>query len=149
MRLRNPSPYILSILILLLAPSCARQIKRAKGANNEQVNQLEARLVDIPLVLDAHLDSPDYLESLEESDNVVFSYKTSMPIDSVEVFYKQSMELFGWREIAHITQRKESSNMLAFQKPHRICVVTANTDPHGAAVMIFTGPGKFDDVYSS
>lgn len=111
--LRNNLLYVFFALVLFVG--CQKRQQTIVGNKlRVPLRNYEARLTDVPLVLDAR-------PIKKQITDTVYSYQTQLDAQSLSQFYIREMERFGWRLLA---QNKASEILLVFQKPVKICVIS-------------------------
>ena len=98
-----------------LLPSKTKKIKKLSA--KEQVRQIEARLVDIPIPVSVKPVSV----SLGDRGCKLLSYTSTMSVKEIKRFYIQEMERFGWRQEYYFEGQEL---LLSFKKPDRFCSIS-------------------------
>jgi hypothetical protein len=94
--------------------------------------QQEARLYDIPILIDAQPEEQS-LTSFEDG-SFCFSYISFIKIDDAISFSLQEMERMGWNLI-HSFHCHET--VLCFEKPHKTCLISIRPGKERLKVVIF------------
>ena len=86
----------------------------------------EARLVDVPIPLGAHL-----AQATDDGEGSSFiSYHTSMPLAELERFYLQQMEQMGWQQLINFHGPEQ---LIIFERPDRKSAVSLRPHSDGGA----------------
>lgn len=135
----------LMIMFCLLLSSCTkqssyRQKKCVEPLNNKSqdncldfIIQQEAMLVDIPIPLfDARIipSSSDF----NESDTLMFGYKSPLSRSQVIDFFLNQMERLGWK---HLVLFEGEESLLQFKSPDRYCTVVIKSSALSLSSSLF------------
>jgi hypothetical protein len=101
------------------------------------VAQLEAKLVDIAIPINAVAIEQDIYYSAHETKNITLYYHVDMDGVAWSEFYQKEMERMGWRQLLSCTGREQ---VIVFDRPARICVISIRPEKHGMRLSLFTGP---------
>ena len=122
---------IFTFFVLFFLVGCQKQPKVSVARQQRVVlYEREARLTDVPLVLDAQ-------PIKKKITDTVYSYQTQLDVQSLSQFYIREMERFGWRLLA---QNRASEIVLIFQKPVKICVISLCRSGSRTRVLINSMP---------
>jgi hypothetical protein len=126
------------LCLMLLCASCG---KSDKGATKRwQSKQLEAKLYDIPVLLNAQLvQNINNTACVDESS--IISYEVAVPYESIAVYYQEEMERLGWWQTAAF---KGSETLLNFEKPNKYCSISIRPLKKISRVIIFIGQKNYD-----
>lgn len=91
--------------------------KRKKLSAREQAQQIEARLVDVPIPVAVK----PIAVSFSDRGNKLLSYISTLPAQEIKKFYIQEMERFGWKQEYYF---EGDEMLLSFKKPDRFCSVS-------------------------
>ncbi|MFT6765810.1 MAG: hypothetical protein ACJAZS_000704 [Alteromonas naphthalenivorans] len=102
--------------------SCAfilpAQSKKSKQLSiKEQIQQVEARLVDVPIPVSVRPAAISH----DDRGYKLLSYESSLPSAEIKKFYIQEMERFGWRQEYYFEGQEL---LLSFKKPDRFCSIS-------------------------
>lgn len=127
---------IVLFFLLLFIPSCGLR----NGKNNLKKNNLliekEARLYDIPLMLEATGINFDEKRNQELYKDQTVTYLVSEKcLDDIAAFYCHEMERLGWNFVTKFIGRQEIA--LYFQKPSSISLISVRTIKKSSVVTIF------------
>jgi len=90
---------------------------------SEFVRQKEAKLSDIPVVLNAE-PIKNYFHNIlsGKTNNITLGYRVSAEsgLGVIVTFYRQEMERLGWKQVVFFDSFEK---LLVFQKPSRFCVI--------------------------
>lgn len=96
-------------------PSKAKKHKKLSA--REQAQQIEARLVDVPIPV--AVKPVDV--SFSDRGNKLLSYNSTLSATEIKKFYIQEMERFGWKQEYYF---EGNEILLSFKKPDRFCAVS-------------------------
>jgi hypothetical protein len=96
-------------------PTKLKKIK--KLSLNDQIQQIEARLVDVPIPVSVKPVSI----SLDDRGYKLLSYISILSFPEIKKFYIQEMERFGWRQEYYFEGQEL---LLSFKKPDRFCSIS-------------------------
>jgi len=115
--------------ILLQDFPCNTQIKSGEDSSSPDfsfIREQEARLMDIPLPLDAEPLPVYFLENKDVVSTTSLAYKSMVLREDLLTFYQEEMERCGW-------QKKAESDLLEvflyFEKPERFCSISLRPSP--------------------
>ena len=91
--------------------------KSIKVSSKEQVEQVEARLIDVPIPVFVEPVSVSY----GDRGTKLISYISTLSSKEIKKFYIQEMERFGWRQEYYF---EGEEILLSFKKPDRFCSVS-------------------------
>lgn len=91
--------------------------KRKKLSAKEQAQQIEARLVDVPIPVAVK----PMAVSFSDRGNKLLSYNSALSAKEIKKFYIQEMERFGWKQEYYF---EGDEMLLSFKKPDRFCSVS-------------------------
>lgn len=107
-----------------------KKISRKKkiAAALDYANELQAKLTDVPVPLDAQ-PIIDYFDrdNVNMFRDMVLGYQVSMSLDDIATFYQAEMERNGWKYIIYSSGLER---LLHFIKPNRFCSISIR--PHNA-----------------
>jgi len=113
--------------------------KRRAAVVAQQSKSQEARLVDIPIPLQAKPLEDFFDLKQEASSTVTLGYKTDMSVQDLATFYQREMDRHGWRCLSDLSGKE---TLTSFVKPARVCSISIRprTKQGGSDLVIFTGP---------
>lgn len=136
------------ILLCLFISSCTKQrsdrhknsVERSVDNHDsdylDAVIQQEAMLVDIPIPLfDERIRLLPVFDN--ESDTLIFGYKSPLSISQAIDFFLNQMERYGWR---HLVSFDVQDSLMQFESPDRYCtIVIKNSDSalSGSSIFIY------------
>lgn len=101
---------------------------------------LEARLYDVPVLLNAQLvQNINNTASVDESS--IISYESEVSFDAIALYYQEEMERLGWWQTAAF---KGSEILLNFEKPNKYCSISIRPFKKLSRVIIFIGQKNYD-----
>lgn len=125
--------YVPLCMIILLCTSCKKD--RDFAAKRWQSKHLEAKLYDIPVLLNAQLiQNINNTACVDETS--IISYEAEMPYESIADYYQEEMERLGWWQTAAF---KGSEVLLNFEKPNKYCSISIRPSKKISRVIIFIG----------
>lgn len=110
-------PFLLLLSMSFLA-GCLPKKKQNIEHNHEQWHEQEARLYDIPLLIDAQ---PHQYFDQNNKSTVYITYHSHVNADDAMTFYLQEMECHGWQQLAVFDHQE---NLLIFEKPTKKCAIS-------------------------
>lgn len=122
------------LLALCVLSSCGgpKNYSLARKSHDDWVAQ-EAKLFDVPVLIDAR---PEKLTQLEEAEEVAsVSYTAHISLTEAIDFYEQEMERYGWN-LWHSLISQEA--LLVFEKPSKICTVSLRPYKNQIKVVIYS-----------
>ena len=135
----------LMIMFCLLLSSCtkqssSRQKKGVESLNNRSqdncldiIIQQEAMLVDIPIPLFDTRIIPSF-SHVNESDTLLFGYKSPLSKSQAIDFFLNQMERLGWK---HLVLFESQESLLQFKSPDRYCTVVIKNSAVASYSSIF------------
>lgn len=96
-------------------PHTSKKVKKLSA--KEQIRQLEARLVDVPVPVSV----TPHAVSFGDRGAKLISYTSILPVQDIKKFYIQEMERFGWKQEYYF---EGNELLLSFKKPDRFCSVS-------------------------
>jgi len=130
---------------------CTLRNKQVAGHNKDhsdtagvwrlELEQIEAKLADIPLPLKTLLEPQQVSFSAIDGTAVMRIYQVRLTADEVVLFYQQEMERMGWRQLSFFVGQE---SLLVFERPTRSCVVSIRSGRQSTELMIVTGAKMAD-----
>ena len=96
-----------------------RCINTAESDDEHLIKKLEARLVDIPIPVNARPLEQYFTQT--DSGDVCMAYDSTMQLEDVRAFYQREMERSGWQRVAHL---EGLETVLVYKKPQKISVIS-------------------------
>jgi hypothetical protein len=89
-----------------------------RSASIDFVREREARMADVPFVLDARPVTDHITDS-------VYTYTSTVKIAELVAWYTSEMERVGWQLLAynHENSQKASQILYIFEKPSKLCAL--------------------------
>ncbi len=126
---------LLGIFLLFFSACNKRKVCRENETEVWNSTHLEARLYDVPILIDAK--SMHLLNSAEQGDNIIVAYASTMTMNDVLLFYQEHMERFGWRQI--MCFKSDGEVLFNFEKPQKYCSISLRFSHLGVHIVIFNG----------
>lgn len=127
----------LCVMILILS-SCKKD--KDLVAKRWKSKHLEARLYDVPVLLNAQLvQNINNTACVDESS--IISYEAEVSHESIAIYYQEEMERLGWWQTAAF---KGSETLLNFEKPNKYCSISIRPLKKISRVIIFIGQKNYD-----
>ena len=105
-----------------------------------QSKQLEAKLYDVPVLLNAQLvQNINNTACVDESS--IISYESPVDHEQASVFYQEEMERLGWWQTAAF---KGSESLLNFEKPNKYCSISIRPFKKISRVIMFIGQKNYN-----
>ena len=138
---------VLAVLVGLLGISaCSVQNKKSSNQNRYSkvetsewrlhIEQIEAKLVDIPLPLKTLLEPQKVSFSDRDATAVMLNYHVRLSVDEVSLFYQQEMERAGWQEVMLFAGPE---SLLVFERSARSCIITVRSAKQLTELTIVVG----------
>lgn len=144
---------LVQFVLVLFLSSCVQShrsssyvssvINTVEITNNTVTWLDEAKRADIPFPIPS---VPIPQRNWADGDTVVLGCRTSLSADEVTLFYCREMERLGWLCIKRFSGYEE---LLSFEKPSRICIVSIRSIRDKTDIMVFTGYRECDSVSMS
>lgn len=131
------SPYLRVVILvgLILLPSCSKKHEYDTSCQSSGIDtfrEQEAKLIDIPIPFGSK-PLKRFIESMQESEQIMLGYETEMSIDALHHFYVQEMERLGWQQKGVC---RGPEQFLLFNRPGKISMVSIRPHTHGATEFI-------------
>ena len=94
--------------------------KRSNSYKKDIIRQQEAKLADVPFLLNSQPLLPFVQENLPDQLSLL-GYSSTLSLDDAASFYGHEMERLGWRQIACC---EGFESLLYFEKPTRFCSIS-------------------------
>jgi hypothetical protein len=125
-------------MVMLLCTSCKKD--KDFAAQRWQSKHLEAKLYDVPVLLNAQLvQNINNTACVDESS--IVSYEVEASHETIAVYYQEEMERLGWWQTAAF---KGSETLLNFEKPNKYCSISIRPLKKISRVIIFIGQKNYD-----
>jgi hypothetical protein len=135
----NKSFLLGGLFLIALFASCKRNDYDAQ-VKRWQSKHLEAKLYDVPVLLNAQLvQNINNTACVDESS--IVSYEVPVDHEQASLFYQEEMERLGWWQTAAF---KGSESLLNFEKPNKYCSVSIRPLKKISRVIIFIGQKNYD-----
>lgn len=105
----------------------------------KRVEEKEAKLIDVPLLLNAEPIQQFFLDQEGDMHHNELGYNVDLSKDEVIQFYLQGMERNGWRVLS---QADGVETLISFVKPDRFCSISVRPKKTGVAVVLFSGTNR-------
>jgi len=112
--------------------------KQKKRFISNRVEEKEAKLIDIPLLLNAQPIERFFLDEEGEIPHTELGYSVSLSPEELIDFFNKGMECHGWRKTLELSG---SENFILFSKPDRFCFVSIR--PQGLVCNVVLCVGNF------
>lgn len=123
--------------MLLFLPSCKKDENSL--ARRWQSKHLEAKLHDVPVLLNAQLmQNINNTACVDESS--IISYEVPIDHDQATIFYQEEMERLGWWQTAAF---KGAESLLNFEKPNKYCSISVRPCKKISRIIIFIGQKSY------
>jgi len=105
----------------------------------QQAKSQEAKLVDIPIPLQAEPLEYFFADQQETAAATSLGYSVNMSVDELVAFYQREMDRHGWRCLSECAGKE---TLTSFVKPARVCSVSIRprAKKAGTNLVIFTSP---------
>jgi len=101
-----------------------------------EIEQIEAKLVDIPLPIATLLEPKQVSFSAVDATAVMLTYQVKLSVEDLVRFYQQAMERAGWKQEMFFVGPQ---SLLVFGRPRRSCVISLSPGKQSTELMIVAG----------
>lgn len=126
---------------ILFFAGCTKQRKVVNTAQLWDQMHIEARLYDVPVLINAAL-MQNISTTAQTSGSTIISYESTIPLNDAILFYQEQMERLGWKQTATFCG---AESLLNFEKPRKYCSISLRPNKRLTRVIIFIGQKTSED----